>query len=443
MADSDVATAPPQDDRMLRIIRSAMTLSPRVRRPLASTLRLVPLVTPQMVAFMVSPEVRSEPWNLYRALRNRYPIRRVPPGLWLVSRHADAAALARHPRLSVDESNSNLFPDTPPSGPFSDFVEGIMLFADPPDHDRLRRLVARAFTPRRVEELRPRIEALTAQRLDAIEARGKVELLADLAYPLPIDVICEMLGVPEADRHLFPGWARALASRFDIEPLRTPEINRAGDQAAQELTDHLDGLITDASRRTPGGLIDALVSIGEEGDSLTRREVITTCGLLLIAGHETTANLIANGLLALLRQPDALAALRSGDVPMERAVEELLRHDGPVQMVQRVALEDLEVRGTIIPAGHLIVLLLGAANRDPEVFHDPERLDLSRSPNPHLAFSSGIHACLGASLARLEAAVVLRQLLDRFPRLRLDGRPQWRETFVLRGLKSLPLAWDG
>jgi cytochrome P450 len=256
-----------------------------------------------------------------------------------------------------------------------------------------------------------------------------------------VDVICEMLGVPETDRYLFPPWARDLAARVDLEPLRTPEINRRGDEAARDLTAYLDGLIGDASRRTPGGLLDALVAAGQDGDALTRDEVITTCGLLLMAGHETTANLIANGVLALLRQPDALADLRSGDVPVERAVEELLRHDGPVQMVQRVALEDLDVRGATVTRGDLIVLLLAAANRDPNVFHDPERLDLDRDPNPHLAFSSGIHACLGASLARMETAVVLRQLLDRLPGLRLDGVPRWRDTFVLRGLRSLPLAW--
>ena len=442
MTIPDAAVAPPPNDRMLRLVRAAMTLPPQVRGPLGSTLLRVPHPTPRLMAFMVSPEVRSDPWALYRDLRSRYPLRRVPPGLWLVSRHADAAMLARHPHLSVDETKSRLFGNVGGGGPFTEFVRAIMLFRDPPDHDRLRRLVARAFTPRRVEELRPQVEALTARRLDALEARGRADLLAELAYPLPVDVICEMIGVPEADRALFPAWAGSLAARFDLEPLRTPEIDRRGDEAIGELGAYIDGLIDDTSRRKPAGVLDTLVATSEEGDRLTRQEVITTCGLLLMAGHETTANLIANGVLALLGQPDELAALRAGDVPIELAVDELLRHDGPVQLVQRVVLEDLDVNGTTIPAGDQMVLLFGAANRDPDVFHDPERLDLSRHPNPHLAFSSGIHACLGASLARMEAAVVLRQLLDRFPKLRLDGHPRWRDTFVLRGLRSLPVTWD-
>jgi cytochrome P450 len=292
-----------------------------------------------------------------------------------------------------------------------------------------------------VDELRPRVEALCGRRLDALEARGHADLLADIAYPLPVDVICEMLGVPDADRHLFPAWAGALVARFDIEPLRTAEVNRLGDQSATDFGAYLGALIAEPSRRTPGGLIDALVATRDGGDRLSTEEIVATCGLLLMAGHETTANLIANGLLALLRQPDQLAALRSGEVAMELAVEELLRYAGPVQMTQRIVLEDFPLKGTTIPAGDLVVLLLGAANRDPDVFHTPELLDLGRDPNPHLAFSSGIHACLGASLARMETAVALRQLLERFPKLRLDGPHQWRDTFVLRGLRSMPIRW--
>jgi cytochrome P450 len=441
MTESEVAVAPPTDDRMLRLARTAMSLPPLVRRPLASTLSRIPLATPKLLAFLVSPEIRSEPWALYRELGSKYPIRRIPPGIWLVSRHDDVAVLARHPHVSVEEAKSTLFADIPRGGSFMEVIGASVLFRDPPDHDRLRRLVVRAFTPRRVDELRPRVQALAARRLDSLESKGRGDLLRDLAYPLPVDVICEMLGVPDADRHLFPSWAASLVARFDIEPLRTPEVDRLGDQTAAELAAYLGGLIADPSRRTPGGLIDALVETREEGDRLSTEEIVSICALLLMAGHETTANLIGNGLLALLRQPDQLAALRSGDVSVGLAVDELLRHDGPVQLTQRIVLEDLQVRGTTIPAGDLVVLLLAAANRDPEVFHQPDRLELSRNPNPHLAFSSGIHACLGASLARMEAAVVLDQLLERFPKLRLDGTPRWRDTFVLRGLRCLPLAW--
>jgi cytochrome P450 len=267
------------------------------------------------------------------------------------------------------------------------------------------------------------------------------DLLTELAYPLPVDVICEMLGVPEADRDRFPAWANALAARLDIEPLRTAEINRRGDEAAAELQTYLGELIADPSRREAGGLIDALVTSEEAGDRLSRDEVVSTCALLLIAGYETTANLIANGVLALLDHPDQLAALRRGEVPVERAVEELLRFTGPVQITQRIAVEEVEVAGVTVPAGEFVMLLIAAANRDPDVFADPDRLDITRDPNPHLAFSYGIHACLGASLARMETAVVLQQLVERFPHLALTERPRWRNTFVLRGLESLPVTW--
>jgi cytochrome P450 len=441
MTATEVETpARPADDRMLRTVSKVLNLPPLVRRPLANALRAVPLATTQILAFMVSPEIRAEPWALYARLRTKYPVRRIPPGIWLIAGHADVATLARDPRLGVDERKSRFADDVLAGGPFNDLLGGSMLFLDPPDHDRLRRLVARAFTPRRVEELRGRVEELAARRIDAFAARGGGDLLVELAYPLPIDVICEMLGVPEADRHRFPPWARAQAARMDISPFRTPEINHNGDQAAAELTAYLDGLLTDPTKRLPGGVIEALAESEDAGDRLTHQEVISTCALVLIAGYETTANLIGNGVLALLRNPDQLAALRTGEVTAESAVEELLRHDGPVQMTQRIPLEDIDVRGHHIQKGDEVILLLSAANRDPDVFADPERLDLGRDPNHHLAFSYGIHACLGASLARLEAAVALRQLVDRFPHLRLDGQPQWRNTFVLRGLQSLPVS---
>jgi cytochrome P450 len=421
---------------MVRLAMKLLNLPTPIRRPLTWVLLLIPLPTPQIVAFLISPDVRAEPWRLYAKLRGRYPVRRIPPGIWLISSHEDVARIARDPRLSVDEGKSK-WPPTNMSGPFNETLGSSMLFLDPPDHDRLRRLVARQFTPRRIEELRPRIEELAARRIDAFEAAGGGDLLAEVAYPLPIDVICEMLGVPEADRHQFPAWANALAARLDVSPFRTAEIERAGDAAAAALIAYLDGLLTDPSKRIAGGLIDGLVDAEDGDDRLTHREIIATCALVLIAGYETTANLIGNGLLSMLRAPEQFAALRAGRVSPESAVEELLRHDGPVQMTQRIALQDMEIGGKHIEKGDDLILLLSAANRDPAVFADPDRLDLGREPNPHLAFSYGIHACLGASLARLEAAVVLRQLAERFPHLQLDGRPKWRNTFVLRGLRSL------
>ena len=412
-----------------------------VRRPLAFVLAHLPFPDAKLLAIVASPEVRAEPWAVYRRLRETHPVYRSRLGAWIVASHAGVDAVLRHESASVDESKSARHGQNPAPDAFTRLMDQTMLFRDPPDHDRLRRLVARAFTPRRIEELRPRVEALTRQRLDALASRSEVDLLAGFAYPLTVDVICELLGVPLEERAAFPPWARAIAARVDVQAVRTPDIERRGSVAATEIAEYLDGLVTDPRRRVPGGLIDALVAAEEQSDRLTHDEVISTCALLLFAGHETTANLIGNGVVTLLAHPDQLRELEAGNIPMASAVEELLRHDGPLQFTQRIALADLDIGGNTIPAGAVVALLVGAANRDPAVFDDPDGVDLSRSPNPHLAFGFGTHGCLGAALARLEASVVLTELIDRWPTLRLAGRPKWRETFVLRGLQSLPIAW--
>ena len=426
--------------------RGLFGLSPTVRRPLAAVLRRLPSADAKLLALAASPEVRANPWSLYRRLRETRPVYRSRLGAWIVADHAGVNTLLRPPGISVDEAKSTEFDQPPASDAFSGLLGETMLFRDPPDHERLRRLVARAFTPRRIEELVPRVEALTCQRFDALAARDagtKADVLADLAYPLTVDVICELLGIPSAARGAFPTWARALATRMDIQPVRTPEIEARGNAAATEFATFIDGLITDPGRRVAGGLIDSLVAAEEAGDRLTHEEVISTCALLVFAGHETTANLLGNGILTLLGHPEQLRELRAGRVSMANAVEELLRHDGPVQLTQRIALTDLELGGHTIAAGEIAVLLIGSANRDPAVFDGPDRLDLARDPNPHLAFGVGIHSCLGAALARMEAAVVLTQVIERWPGLCLAGRPKWRDTFVVRALNTLPVAWNG
>jgi cytochrome P450 len=411
-----------------------------VRAPLSRVLRRLPSADAQVLALVAGPQVRADPWAVYRRLRETRPVYRSRLGAWIVASHAGVAAVLRHPAVSVDESRSK-GSDNPTPDAFSGLLNRTMLFRDPPDHDRLRRLVSRAFTPRRIEELRPRVEALTARRLDALASRGGADLLADLAYPLTVDVICELLGIPSGARAHFPTWAVALAARMDIEAVRTPHIEQQGNIAATEFAAFIDGLITDPRRRVRGGLIDSLVAAEEEGERLTHDEVISTCALLVFAGHETTANLLGNGVLTLLRHPDQLRELRAGNVSMSSAVEELLRYDGPVQFTQRIALADLDIDGHTIPAGEVVALLIGSANRDEAVFADAQCLDLARDPNPHLALSFGIHACLGAALARMEVAVVLAQLIERCSELRLAGRPRWRDTFVVRGLRSLPITW--
>lgn len=405
--------------------------------------RHVPHDRARIFAFIASPKVRARPWDLYQHLHRSSGMREVQTGLWIVAAHAVARDLLRNPRLSVDEDNATVYPQsTKEPGAFSVMIERTLLFVDPPDHERLRRLVSRAFTPRRIETLRPSVEALVAERIATLRPRGSADLLSEVTYPVPVAVISEMLGVPEQDHPLFIRWAEHLAPRFDVSPFRDDEVERRGDVAAAELTAYLEGLIDDPSRRSPDGLLTALVEAEADGESLTRDEVVSSCALLLLAGYETTANLVANSIIALLDNPDELARLRCGDVPMATAVDELLRYAGPVQFAQRIVMEPMDLGGHPLEPGAALAILIGAANRDPAVFDDPDRLDLGRDPNPHLSFSSGIHSCLGLNLARLETEVLLRGIIDGLPGLRPRGRPRWKNSFVLRSLEGLPVRWD-
>jgi cytochrome P450 len=316
-----------------------------------------------------------------------------------------------------------------------------LLFTDPPDHTRLRRLVSRAFTPKTVDRLREPVEAMVADRLAQLRPRGQADLIADFALPFPVAVICELLGLPQSEREAFTAWGRAVAPRLDIDLFRDDEVDRAGDEAATAMVRYFDDLLDHPERCDPEGLIPALVAAQDDDERMDRLEVIALCGLLLVAGFETTTNLIGNGIHSLLQQPDQLAAWRDDRVDPALAVDELLRHDGPVQFTQRVLLEDYELDGHLMESRSLVALLVGAGNRDPKVFDDPDRLDLSRRPNPHLSFSSGIHYCLGAALARLEAELAVPAILRALLQLELDGRPQRRQTFVLRGFTELPIRW--
>ncbi len=348
--------------------------------------------------------------------------------------------MLRSRTTSVDESRSNVFGDADRSRPMASLLGRMMLFRDPPDHERLRRLVSRAFTPRRVAELRSTVEEVTERRLDALAPAGHADLVPDFAYPMPVEVIARLLGIRDHDLPLVRRLAEPIAVGFDVDLFRDAAVDRAADAAALELEGFLAGLATSPGRRVPGGLLEEIVDAASD-DRLTLDEAVASAALLLLAGHETTSNLLSAGLLALLEDPGELDRLRDGSVA-DTATDELLRFTSPVQFTQRVVLEPIELRGTTFGPGDLLALLLGAANRDPDVFADPHRLDLGRHPNPHLGLGTGIHACLGASLARLEADVALPALVRRWPDVRLDGRPRWRPTFVLRGLASLPLRWS-
>jgi cytochrome P450 len=415
----------------------------------------VVLGVPGLAAFAASPALRRNPYPLFRMARTLDPIHRSPFGIWVLTRHQDVLAAVRHPSLGNDERKADSTaiklgplqrllgrPDRPArGGPFHEMFIQLMLFRDAPDHTRLRSLVSKAFTPKVVDAHTPRIEEMVAEQLDGLAGRQHLELMSKFAYPLPARVICELLGVPEDDVPFVISQAPALAVGFDPSPMRTAEVLVAADEATRQLTDYLKQLIVQRRKEPGTDLLSRLIAAEEEGDRLSHDELVATVLLLLIAGHETTANLIGNGLLALLRHPGQLERFRA-DPDLDRsAVEELLRYDGPVQMVERIALEDVELGGVTIPRGRIVVLCLGAANRDPGVFREPERLDLARDPNHHVAFSGGHHFCLGASLARVEARIALGQLVRRFPELHAaTDRLRWRPSFTIRGLQELPLA---
>lgn len=416
-------------------------------------------LTPPVVAFLAAPRLRRRPDRLFRVLQRVDPVHRSPLGLTLLSRHADVAATMRNPVFGSDEGKADLAQlrviehlsrlmtrgasDEEAKGEFHDLFGDLMLFSDPPDHTRLRSLVAKAFTPRRVEALTGRVEELVDDLLEPALARGRMELMGELAYPLPARVICELLGIPDGDHDLFVRHAPALAIRLDPSPMRTAEGAARADVATAELRAYLDGLI-DVRRREPrDDLLSALVTAEDDGSSLSHNELIATVLLLVLAGHETTANVIGNSMLRLLGDRSQLEELAAcDDSCMRLAVEELLRLDGPVQMAERITLEPVEVAGHRLPAGHIVVLLLAAANRDPSVFPEPGRPRLDRSPNPHLAFGSGAHFCIGAPLARLELRVAMRALARRLPRdVQLAGPARYRPSFTIRGLEALPLTW--
>ncbi|HTO55618.1 MAG TPA: cytochrome P450 [Myxococcota bacterium] len=389
-----------------------------------------------------TPSLRSDPYPLYAKLRQVDPFHRCRNADgWVLTRYADVLDVLREPAFSADERNHRRFqqfvrrferlglPD-----PYAD-DRGSMLRMDPPTHTRLRGLVAKAFTPRAVERMRPRIEAILKELLESRPAHGPMELVTELAAPLPVRVIAEMLGVPPEDHVRFRDWSNELVRSLGEA---TPEDHRAAMRAGDQLDRYFEAII-EARRRAPkDDLISALVAAEDAGDRLKRNEMLSTLTLLLIAGNETTTNLISNATLALLRNPDQLEILRREPERIPDAIEELLRYDSPVQMTSRIASRDLELRGREIQKGSQLVLLLGAANRDPEVFAEPDRLDVTRRDVRHVSFSHGIHFCLGAQLARLEAGLALQGLITRFPSFKL--LPQdipWRTNTILRGPQKL------
>ena len=397
-------------------------------------------------ADLASPAFKKNAHAFYARLREEAPVCRVdlPDGreVWLVTRYDDAAAALKDERLLKNRSLA-MTPEQLRKEPWvpESFrpITRNMLDLDPPDHTRLRALVQKAFSPRLVERMRERVEMLTGRLLDAALARGRMDLIGDYALPLPTTIIAEMLGVPAEDRHRFHRWTSALVASNPSGPRMLLAL-----PSAFAFLRYLKRFLSVRRAAPRDDLVSALIEAEEAGDRLDAEELLAMVFLLLVAGHETTVNLIGNGVLALLAHPRERERLAADPALIARAVEELLRYDGPLETAtERFAREDLAIAGTAIPRGEMVLAVLASADRDPRQFANPDTLDLGRDPNRHLAFGLGIHYCLGAPLARLEAQVAISSLIARAPRLRLAvpaERLRWRRGLVLRGLAALPVS---
>jgi cytochrome P450 PksS len=415
-----------------------------------------PSTPPITLGDLIHPDTKRNPYAFYNHLRQQGRLTRLINVFgrgdgWLVTHYDDVIALLKDPRFVKDTRKYT----RPQSGqPGSDAAEAAdtqpsraqrfawrrdMLTTDPPDHTRLRQLVSKAFTPLMIEQLRPRIQQITDALMDAAEARGEMDLIADFAFPLPITVISEMLGIPETDRHQFRTWTQAIINS-------SIEVDQTASIAAEEaFLQYLKDLLASKRAEVGDDLISGMLQVEEHGDALSEYELISTIWLLIIAGHETTVNLIGNGTLALLEHPDQLHLLQRDPSLIVSAIEELLRYTAPVSLSSlRWADEDIVMHGQLIHKGDIVLVSLISANTDPQQFADPEVLDLTRQVNKHLAFGKGIHVCLGAPLARLEGQIAFETLLRRLPNLQLARDPahlEWNRNPILRGLAGLPVTF--
>ncbi len=392
-----------------------------------------------LAELVATPEGRADPYPLYARLRAAAPVHHSAFGFWALTRYEDCQQLLRHPGAGKDFSSAanTLGLTAEQWGQQSRFRDdrSNMLTTDPPDHTRLRGLVTRAFTPRTVETLRTSIVSLVDDLLDAFPD-PEVDVMDALAFPLPVTVIGEMLGVPAADRPGLRPLVRAVTAVLELSV--TPEALAEATEADIALQEYFAGLVSQRRARPGDDLLTKLIQAEDEGDQLSEHELISTAILLFAAGFETTTHLIGNGLLALLGNPDQLDRLRTDRSLLRPAVEELLRYDSPVQIAARTIYADLEVDGTHIESGNVVLALLGAANRDPARFSNPDELNVGRAEGAPMSFGGGIHFCLGAALARMEGQIVLDRLLDRFSTMELvDTSVSHRDSLTLRGLTAL------
>jgi cytochrome P450 len=391
------------------------------------------------VARLMLPAAKADPYPLYAQVRPRGLVRS-PLGVFAAADHATVASILRDRRFSSSPVHQPGYrpPSYPPGDPRAGLPAADLLTMDPPDHTRLRRLVAGAFAPRAIAALEPWIREVTVRLLTAADGVAGFDLIDALAFPLPIAVICHLLGVPAGDQAQFRAWGHDVAATLD--PQTTAAAQSQTRAAELALTGYLQELVRERRANPDDSILSALIAAEEEGDRLSSGEVVSTALLLLIAGFETTVNLIGNGMVALLSDPDSWDRLRQDPALVPAAIEEMLRYDSPVQLTARIATEDVEVGGGVIAAGRAVIALIGGANRDPEVFEQPDEFRIDRpDPGRHLSFSLGMHHCLGASLARLEGRIAIEELTRRYPALELAAPPTRRPLLVLRGFESLPV----
>ena len=407
----------------------------------------MPNVTIPSRKALFTEEVLQDPYPTYARLHEEGPLHFVDVGgqwaVWAIFSHAECSSIAKDPRLSARRSQQMI--RTLPIGQQGEFQElarlfGLwMIFMDAPEHTRLRKLLNKGFSQAVVEGLRGQVQAVVDRMLEPLKPGDEIDLMSVFANPFPVRIILELLGLPEELHEAFTGWSRDVA-RFRGSPTPTVEHARAAQKALIQLMDFFKETVAERRRKKGNDLISLLIDIEEQGEVLTEDELYAQCTALLFAGHETTRNLIGSGAYSLLQHPQETAELRQNPEIIRSAVEELLRWESPVQFTARVLKEDMEVCGQRIPKNWSILCMLGAANRDPKQFKEPNQLNLKRLNNQHLAFSAGPHFCIGNQLARLEGQVAILNLVQRFPNMRLVGpRPEWAATFGFRGLKCLPV----
>ena len=394
------------------------------------------------------PGFIEDPYPALKRLRDLRPVvYDEPTHQWLISRHHDVNRLLRDRRLGRtylhQATHEEWGRSAPPEwqAPFWQLLWPQMLDREPPDHTRLRRLVLRAFTPRTVEAMRPRITSIVVRLITSAKEMGEFDLIADLMEELPVTVIADMLGIPDEDRHLLRPWSADITLMFELNP--TLDYQQRATRASAEFSAYLRAILRSRSGAPARDLLGQLAAVAEEGDRLTEDELIATAVLLLNAGHEASVNGAANSWWALFRHPQELERLRAEPDLVPTAIEELLRFDTPAPIFERWVLEDIEVQGVRIERGQEVALLFAAANRDERAFTDPDRIILDRDPNPYLSFGAGIHYCLGAPLAKLEFEILFSKMLEVLPRLEVTTAPRWKPHFVLRGLEAIPVRVGG